>query len=352
MEHFASTTVIHPHVKIRRVRTLPRNGEVVVKVGQSVPASWVVARTPRETNFALVDASEVLGIPRDKVADFVMVEKEALVDMDTVLAQKRKFLRNRQVLAPEEGVLFDVINGRIVILQTSEWLEQQAMVSGRIVSATDYRSVIIETQGTLIQGVWGSGKENFGQLKVVSRSHNAILTKEQITDDMENLILVAGRVDYEEVLEVAAEKGINGLIAGSMPANLCQKAPSLAFPVILTDGVGKQNMTPAIFNLLQEADGQEASLFGLYDIHRGERPEIIIPTDEPTNETLTTKKPVRVGQKVRILRAPFMGQVGEVVKLYQLSQVIATGAKAQGVDVRLADGNTVFIPYANFDMII
>jgi hypothetical protein len=101
----------------------------------------VVARTPLETNFGIVDASDVLGVPRAEVPDYMLVEPEAIVDIGTVLAQKKKVLGSRQVLAPVEGVLFGVVNGRVVIQQTSEWLERQAMVSGRVVSYVADRGV-------------------------------------------------------------------------------------------------------------------------------------------------------------------------------------------------------------------
>jgi len=59
-----------------------------------------------------------------------------------------------------------------------------------------------------------------------------------------------------------------------------------------------------------------------------------------------------VGQKVRILRAPYASQVGEVVRLYQLAQNTSVNIKAHGVDVQLADGQVIFIPGKNFDTIV
>lgn len=353
MEYYTRTTIIQPDMKIRRERALPKSGEVVVNVGNEVTPNLVVARTPLETHFAIVDASDVLGVERDEVSDYMLVEPEAIVDIDTILAQKKKMLGSRQVLAPAEGVLFGVINGRIVIQQTSEWLEQRAMVSGRVVSYVADRGVIIETHGSLIQGVWGSGKEDFGTLSVVARNESATLTKKQVSQDVHGRVLVAGRIDNEEVLELAAENEVKGIIAGSMPAGLLDLVTSSPFPVLLTDGFGQQNMSAQIFALLKEADGKEVSIFCQYDPKLGQRPEIVIPKAvNPNSPLISPALPVRQGQEVRLLRAPYVGQIGKVEKIYVLSQVLATGAKAQGVNVRLADGNVVFIPYANFDIVI
>ena len=145
----------------------------------------------------------------------------------------------------------------------------------------------------------------------------------------------------------------SGIIAGSMPATLLQTVQTLPFPVLLTEGFGKQSMSAQIFTLLKEAEDKEASLFCDYDPQLGQRPEVVIPkTANPNTPLVSAAQPIRVGQEVKLLRAPYSGQLGKVEKIYNLSQILATGAKAQGVNVRLADGNVVFIPYANIDIVI
>lgn len=353
MEHYARTTIIQSGIKIRRERTLNQSGEVSTGVGNTVMPNMVVVRMPTETNFIIIEAAEMLDVPAEKVADYVVVEMKEKVDMGAVVAQKKQMLRSRQVVSPAEGHLFQVVNGRIIIQQASDWLEKQAMVAGRVVSFVGDRGVIIETHGTLIQGVWSSGHECFGKLKVTTRSHNGLLTKDHINSELQGHILVAGRIERLEVLQLAAEAQIAGIVTGSMPAELCTAVLALDLPVILTDGIGKQNMLPEAFELLQAADGREASLFGIFDKSRGQRPEIIIPeTARPNSEPISANTAVRVGHRVRLLRAPYVGQVGEIVELYSLGQILATGAKAQGADVQLDNGTKLFVPFANFDIII
>lgn len=353
MEYFTRTTIIQPHIKIRRERTLPMNGEVVVGVGHEVTPNLVIARTPLETHFAIIDASEILGVSGEELSDYMIVETGAIVDIGTLLAQKKHLARSRQVLATVEGVLFEIINGRVILQQTSEWLEKPAMVAGRVVRSLGDRGVVIETQGGLIQGIWGSRKEGFGPLQVVTRSATSVISKRQIKEELEGKIVAGGRIDDIEVLELAAEHEIAGMILGGMSAQLCMAVVDSPFPVILTDGIGKHTMTEPVFTLLKEAEDLETSLFADYDEARGQRPEIIIPRPATTtSEAVSASKPIRIGQQVRLLREPYVGQIGNVTKLYSLSQIIATGAKAHGVGVQLADGNVIFVPHANFDVII
>lgn len=353
MEHYIRTTIIQSGVKIRRERAIPHSGEVSIGVGNEVTPAQVVVRAPVAAHFVTVNASEILGVPPEKVIDYIIIEPDSIVDVDTVLAQKKQTLRNKQLLAPVGGTLFDVVNGRIIIRQSGEWLEIRALLSGRVVSFVGDRGVLIEAHGTLIQGVWGSGKENFGKLKVVARNNSGFLAKDHFNSEVSNLVLAAGRLEHVDVLYLAQEMNVAGVIVGSMTAECYRIAPLVNYPIILTDGVGKQNMSQPIFNLLQQADGKETSLFASYDESRGQRPEVIIPEAvSATSETVTANKPIRVGQTVRILRAPYAGQLGQIARIYTLSQLLATGAKAQGVDVKLADGNEVFIPFANFDVVI
>lgn len=352
MEHYVHTTIIQPHMKIRRERVLPQSGEMIAKIGHEVTPGLIVARTPLQTVFAIVDASQMLGVPPEKVNELVIVEKSSVVDEGTVLAQK-KGVRGRQVLSPAAGELYDVINGRIFIQQTTDWVETRALVSGRVVSHVADRGVVIETYGAFIQGIWGSRQENFGKLKLMSRSNNGFLAKDQLTSDVGKLILAVGRLEHLEVLHLAQEMEVAGIIAGSMSAELCEAAYELNYPIILTDGVGKQSMSPGIFSLLQKVEGRETSLFANYDTSRGQRPEIIIPEPAtPASEAVQANKPLQIGQKVRLLRPPFVGQTGEIMEIFTLSQLLATGAKAQGVNIRLADGHMVFVPFANVDVII
>ncbi|MCP4360581.1 MAG: hypothetical protein GY796_21440 [Chloroflexi bacterium] len=353
MEQYTHTTLAQPHMKIRRERILPKNGNIAVNIGKEVKPHQVVARTPLETSFTVVDIAAELGVAPDDVPDLMVVEKNDVVDIGITLAQKKKMVRTKQVLSPAIGTLFDVINGRAVIQQTDVWLEKQAMVAGRVVSHVNDKGVIIETHGAFIQGVWGSGKEGFGVLEVLSPNSNRALTTGQLENAGKESILVVGRVENKELLEQAAEADINGLITGSMTAESCQTAQTVSFPVIITDGVGKQGMSLPIFTILKEADGQRASLFGEYEQQLGSRPEIIIPQQATIkSEAVLPNRTLQAGLIVRILRAPFTNQMGSIVKIYTLSQLTATGAKAHGCDIELADGNIVFVPSANFDVII
>jgi len=354
MKLLTRATVAHPQVKIRRERLLPKGGEVVVRVGQNVTPHQAIARTPLETDFHIVPVSEELGIDPEETNDYLQITKGEPLEAGQIIAQKKRLLGKLQVISPVDGVFYEMNNGRIIIQRRTDWLELRAMVRGSIINYIADRGAVIETKGCLIQGIWGSGKENFGKLKIATRSSDAMLTIGQIANVEEGQILVAGRIDRTDVLEKATEANIHGIIAGSITTNLYQTSHQFPYPIIITDGIGQFGMAPSIFALLQELEDKDCSVFARYDTGIGQRPEIIIPQEPETPGSTATPlyKPLDVGNIVRILRKPYNGLVGEVVKLYRQSQTTAINIKAQGAEVKLPDGNIVFIPRNNLDVFI
>lgn len=354
IKRYVHTTIISPAVKIRRERLLPKAGEVVVRINQEVSAMQVVARAPQETPFRVIAASDILKIPSEELSKYLLVERGSAVEEGTPLFRKRGRLRRRRTVnSPIDGSVYDISNGHIVLQQTPDWLELRAMVQAHVTNHIANQGVILETYGGLIQAVWGSGKDSHGKIKVATSTNRDIFTADLLTPDTTGRILVAGRIDQADTLKKAEENGIRGVITGSLPADLCETALSLAFPVLVTDGIGDQMMASPIFRLLQQYEEQEASLFGRHSDRLGNRPEVIIPlADKRGVASSPTYGPLSVGQTVRILREPYSNQVGEVDKIYQYAQTTMLKTRVHGADVKLLDGRVVFVPFENLDAII
>ncbi|VAW31544.1 hypothetical protein MNBD_CHLOROFLEXI01-4290 [hydrothermal vent metagenome] len=353
MKLFYRSTIVQTQTKIRRERVLPKGGEIVVRVGQEVSPIQVVARTTMATDFAILSAAEKLEVAPEALAEYLQVEKGASVEAGAVLASRKRLLGKRQVVSPVDGIFFDVVNGRIAIQPTSDWLEMRALVSGRIVSYIGDRGVMIETSGSLIQAAWGSGQEGAGKLMLVSSTPSALLTPDQLGGDVTGKLLVIGYLNSVELFHRAEDLGVRGLIVGSTTAELCQASRSSPLPLIVTDGIDANGMLPPIFDLLQQANGRSASLFGRYNAAIGQRPEIILPQAATLGlDATTVKQNLTLGQLVRILGTTQAARVGTIKHIYQRLQPTPIGVKTYGVDVELADGQLLFVPIANLDIII
>lgn len=347
--HYAHSTAVEQSTTVQVERMLPNKGKIIARVGQTVSAAQIVGRTPVGSNFRVLPVAKALGIAPKELKKYLLVKKGDRIDEGMVLVSKKGF-RNREYTSPLDGRLYDINAGRLIIQYRSGWHELRAMVSGTIVDRMQDRGVTIELAGSRIEGVWSSRREAFGKLMVLSSMGNMPLAPFQLNDDAAERVLVAGRITELEPLEMAAEIGIRGLIAGSVTSELTTAVKRLPFAVIITDGIGQQPMAQPILHLLQNAENQLTSLLG-----RQPRPEIIIAAKDGTSQapTPTPKpKPVGIGQLVRILQAPHYGEVGEIINVYDKMQLMPIGIHAYGVAVQLRTGSLVFVPYANLDVII
>ncbi|MCA9935262.1 MAG: hypothetical protein KC415_15110 [Anaerolineales bacterium] len=339
-------------LRLRRERMLPEPGDVVVSPGQEVSPVQVVARTHRPTRFRIVPASELWHISPDEVVEYLQVSEGTAVQQGDVLLQKKQLLGKKTLESPIEGTFFGVNHGRL-IFQQYEWFELRALVNARVVNAIPKRGIVLEIVGTQIQGVWGSGKEGYGRLKMRATAETNPLLKDEISD-VEGAIVVAAVVNNLDILRHLQQEGASGLIVGSLTANVHTKAASIGLPIIITDGVGTQGMARSVFDLLRDHEGHDVALFARKPDYWGNRPEIIISHDAAggASDTPGAYHPPVVGQRVRILRAPYQSQVGEIIHLYQHLRGTELGMKAHGADVKLADGSVIFVPYANLDTIV
>ncbi|HSM55351.1 MAG TPA: hypothetical protein VK879_04280 [Candidatus Sulfomarinibacteraceae bacterium] len=339
-------------MKIRRERLLPRAGEVVVTPGQEVNPVQVVARTSHQRGFTIVDAADILDVSPADVPKYLLVEEGAAVQKKKPLLQKKGMFGSKSYSSPVNGILYQVSHGRLILQQTSDLIELRAMIRGVVAGYLGSRGVIIETQGSLIQGIWGSGREGFGTIKIASERNDAPLRKEHIGADARGAVLVAGYIDRPGVLEEAESNSVRGVIVGSVPTGMLHTLPALRFPIIVTEGFRQQPMAPPIFRLLQQSEGREASLFGA-DTGTWSRPEIVIPlpASDAVQQTADTLQPLAVGQRVRLLRAPHAGAVGEVIAVYERARATEVGFRMPGATVAINEEEVLFVPYPNLDLI-
>lgn len=352
MKILTRTTIVQPLVKLRRERLLPEPGNVLVSPGQEVTPVQVVARTRRATRFRIIPASELWHISPEEVEEYVVVGEGSPIAEGDVLLEKKQFLGKKRLESPVEGTFFGVNHGRL-ILQQHEWFELRALVNARVVNAIAERGAVLEVLGAQIQGAWGSGKEGYGRLRLLSSQETKSLTADEV-ESCESAIVAAGVISNPNVLLLLQRAGASGVIAGSITAEVMQKAALIDLPVLVTDSIGKGGMARSIFHMLRDYEEADVALFARRPDYWGNRPEIIISHGQVSGTVAQPDptKPLQVGQRVRILRAPYQSQEGEVVYLYQRLREMEGGAKAHGADVRLPDGNVVFVPYVNLDTII
>lgn len=354
-ELYPSQTHVLPLTTIRRERILPWPGELLIGMGQPVEPSDVVARAGRPRPFLILDVSRKLNLSVEQAEKAYLKRPGELVQQGEPLAQRKgSLLGGRKITSPVDGTVLAVGSGRMVIRPIPEMFELRALLSGVITNVTPSFGVTIETPGALIQGVWGSGKEGYGVLKLGVEEPGAIMHAEQVEVAYHGSILVCGATLDMEILEKAQQVQARGLVVGAVPAELREQISRHILPVISTEGMGRIPISSVIFNLLKANEGREVMMLAVDSQRwRPVRPEIVIPlpVSSPPQMPPPLGAALSPGLKVRIRRAPYWGEVGIVKAVHNEPCRIESGISFPGAEVTLDDGTVVFVPYVNLDLV-
>ncbi len=342
---------------IKRERLLPVQGEVLVRVGDKVEPSDIVAQAALPKDFYVVEAARVLSVEDEELSDYMLKEVGDFLRADEIIAAKGGVLGlfpPRKCPSPVDGRLVSRKGGRLLIESYLTPFELKAHLKGQVTNLMSNYGVVIQTVGALIQGVWGIGEEASGVLKMVVDDPQQPLEPEAIDASCHRAIIVGGSSAPREALLKAKERQVQGVIVGGLDASLRELSSALPFPVIATEGIGEIPMALMIFEILSSNAEREVSISAKTQLRWGRiRPEIVIPsqTDEAPPPQPSPNARLEIGVWIRITRQPRLGVVGRVVALPPEARIIDSGAKLRGAEVELEGGEKVFVPWANLELI-
>ena len=353
MGYYPFETQITPLTMIRRERMLPVPGDVLVRIGDRVEPTQVVARANLSGDFRIVPVARALGVSTSQMDRYMRVGLGDEVQQGQLIA-KRGRLFAYTVKSPIGGMVTASGGGRVLIEANPTPFDLRAYIYGTVSNMIQHYGVIIETPGAVIQGVWGTGGESVGVLKCTAESPDEPLQAEAIDPTCHGSILVAGAGLDDAALKRAQELQVRGIVVGGLPPELISFAERLPFPIVVTEGIGQVPMSGPIFHLLTTNDGREASINGQVQPRWGVvRPEIVIPLPAEIVPPAQTEPgaPLEIGARVRPVRAPYVGAVGTVVALPPRARRIPTGARVYGAEVDLGQEAPVFVPLANLEVL-
>jgi len=357
---------ITPYAVLRRTRRLPLKGEVLVKLGERVEPSTPVARAFLPGAVHIVKAGEILGVGGGDLEKYIARNEGDKVERDEIIATATSFfgLSKRSVRSPITGTIESIspLTGNISIREEPRPVHLNAYLEGEVVEVLPGEGVVVEAKGAFLQGIFGVGGERWGKLKVVVNSPDELIS--DVKEDLRDCLIVGGSIEREG-LRRAIEAGVKGVVVGGIYDEVLRDflgydigvaitgQENIPLTIIIMDGFGELPLSPRTFALLKRFDGFPASLNGATQIRAGVvRPEIIIPHKEemPSSEGKLTNQLV-VGTRVRVIREPYFGILGEVIALPSEPQILETGAKARVAEVLLEGGERVAVPRANLEII-
>lgn len=340
--------------------------------GQPVTPDTVVARAEIPGLMQTVRVAEQLGVQPDELPRFLKVKVGDQVQQGTLLAESRGLfgLFRTEVKSPIEGTveLISEVSGHIGIREKPTPLEVRAYIAGTVVEVIPQEGVVVETHGSLIQGIFGVGGERLGELRMVVERPDEAITPDKVTPALAGKVIVGGSFIDGAALRKAAEVGVVGIVVGgTLDTDLVDFLgydigvaitghEDIPLTLILTEGFGEIRMAQRTFNLLRSLEGRMASINGATQIRAGViRPEVIVPrpelADEPLPRTAFEAQVLEVGSHVRIIREPYFGKLATVTALPPQLVEIPTGSLVRVLEAETEDGERVVVPRANVEII-
>jgi len=348
---WAPRVSILPITTITRERRLPLPGNVLVKLNQRVAATEVIAEARLPRAHLYFNVARQLKLPPKAAAKAMRVRAGEQVSQNAVLAESEG-LFPQQIRSPRPGRVVLASEGEILLEVESVTLPLLAGMPGIVTQVIPRYGAIIQSNGALIQGVFGNGRVDSGLLLNLMEREGEVISASRLDLSMRGAILLAGQCREAEVLRQAAEIPVRGLILSSLAPPLIPLALQMKYPIIVTDGLWPSPMNPLAFKLLTSHARREITLNAqFYDRKEGMRPEIVIPlpvSPEPKENNVESFAP---GQKVFILRVPYAGQIGQVIQLLPEAATFPSGLRAAAAEVRLENGEQVLVPLLNMQLV-
>jgi hypothetical protein len=345
-------THILPITNIRRTRLLPVAGKVVVRKGQKVNPQDVVAEANLAPEHILLEVARGLGLPTHKADAQIHCKAGDDVGEGDVLAGPVGMSR-RLVRAPKPGHVVVAGGGQILLELESRPFELKAGIPGTVTELVDDRGAEIETSGALVQGVWGNGNVDYGLLSAVLRAPEDELTLDRLDVSQRGLVILGGYCADTQILSMAAEIPLRGLILASIDPLLLPLALKMRYPIIVLEGFGKIPLNSAAYKLLTTNDRRDVAVNAeAWNPLAGTRPEIVIPLPSSGYLPFPPETDVfKPGQQVRVLATSYRSKVGTLVAVRPGLMALASGIRSIAADVRFEDGESAVLPLANLEVL-
>jgi len=365
-----------PGLKVKRstlvskTRRLPILGEVFVKEGDVVDHDLILAKAELTCNPGIVKASLLLDVEPEDVQRYLQKPIGSHVEKGELLASYSALfgLIKKSVNSTTTGTIESIsdVTGQIIIRGNPIPVEVDAYIPGKIVEILPKEGAVIETNAAFIQGIFGIGGEDHGKIRIAVESSDDILTVDSINPGDKGAILVGGSLVTLDAINKSVEVGVSCIVVGGIRhedlTSFTKEEVGVAITgqeelgvvLIITEGFGKMTMSQATFDLLKSFEGYDAAVNGETQIRAGVlRPEIIIPHDNVaeagSGEELSSG--MVSGTPVRIIRQPYFGAIGEVVRLPVELHQVESESRVRVLDVKLSDDTIVTVPRANVEII-
>ncbi|HHW18267.1 MAG TPA: hypothetical protein GXX30_05145 [Firmicutes bacterium] len=343
----------------------------------------VIREDPRSAKpLIVVPVASKLGVWPRLIRMYTQVKEGDEVREGQVIAASPGVGTIDFVYAPMSGVVQKICSqtGTVTIVKPIKPTRVLAHMAGIVTRVLPDEGAVVEAEGAYIEGVFGIGGENSGELSVLSDGPGEVLDERGVGEDVSGKVVVAGALATLGAIQKVKEKGAVALIAGGLNqldlVRLLGREINLGitgleetgFTVIILEGFGKMPMNEKTWSILKGREGRVASVDGTTQIRAGVvRPEVIVSegvtaesreyeTGLPFPQGFFAegyelhKTELMVGDRVRCIRPPYFGLWGTVEEMPEAPEKVECESVMEVARVRLDDGRLVTVAEANLEV--
>ena len=357
--------------KILKDRRLPLKGTVKSNIGDKVNPDDIVANTNLPGNVQMVNVANQLNIDAIDINKYMLKTIGEQVNKNDMIAETEGLFGffKSSALSPVDGTIESIseVTGQVVLRESPIPVEVDAYIQGEIDDVISGEGVVIKATGVFIQGIFGVGGESRGEIVTIVDDRNSEVTKEMISKEHKNKILIGGNFVSLDAYKKAIEYEVAGIIVGGFNYYDLEEvwgytlgvaitgSENLNTSLILTEGYGKIQMGQQTFELLKNHNGKLASINGATQIRAGViRPEIIIPIDDEDknegNSESDKSDGMTVNSLVRVIRSPNFGRIGKVINLPPELRKMESETMVRVAIIGIGQ-NQVEIPRSNLEVV-
>ena len=228
-------------------------------------ANQAVARAELPGKVYPLNLANQLGVAPDEIQEYLIKKAGDPVRKDEILAENKPLIKwlKTEIRSPITGVVESVstVTGQVLLREPPRVLELLGYVDGRIVEVIPQQGVVVETDCSLVQGIFGIGGETWGEIVMAVTSPDEALTPRHLTADMKGKVVVGGSFISADALARAKEVGVAGVVVGGIHDKDLRAllgydlgvaitgTEQVGFTLILTEGFGTIPMAGKTFAL-------------------------------------------------------------------------------------------------------
>jgi len=313
-----------------------------------------------------IDVAGALHIPAWQIRWYVRVKEEDEVKMGTKLAAESAGSYAGIVYSPVSGIIEKICGrtGTITIRRPYRPTLVNAYVPGKVTETVPHFGAVILAAGYEFEGVFGIGGEQVGRPRM-SCGPESILQQEDVRDDDNGVVLVAGALATGEAIKKAMSVGARAVICGGVDIETLEMlgvgvrgftgSEALGLTLIAMHGFGAMPLSTALYQALDGFQG-EVSVTGSTQMRTGvRRPEVLVCSSDwlgtASAPAPSVPEDMVPGASVRVLMGNNRGRAGKVVSIEERPQRLVTEEVSEVAVVELGPGRVVEVPVPNLKVI-